>query len=64
MMLYANVLVITCKILVLINSSILYTMYLVLTMAGDFRLARGDVKRISFFHANGRFVLFLVLLTK
>ena len=32
-------------------------------MAGDFRLARGDVKRISFFHANGRFV-FLVLLTK
>ena len=63
MMLYANFLVITCKILV-INSSVLFTMYLVLTMAGDFRLARGDVKRISFFHANGRFVLFLVLLTK
>lgn len=27
-------------------------------MAGDFRLARGDVKRISVFHANGRFVYF------
>ena len=32
-------------------------------MTGDFRLARGDVKRISFFHANGRFVVVFCLLT-
>ena len=26
-------------------------------MAGDFCLSKGDVKRIPFFHANGRFVI-------
>ena len=28
-------------------------------LTGDFRLAKGDVKRISFFHVNGRFVRYL-----
>ena len=31
-------------------------------LTGDFRLAKGDVKRISFFHVNGRFVCYLNLL--
>ena len=30
-------------------------------LTGDFRLAKGDVKRISFFHVNGRFVRYLNL---
>ena len=30
-------------------------------LTGDFRLAKGDVKRISFFHVNGRFVCYLNL---
>ena len=29
-------------------------------LTGDFRLAKGDVKRISFFHVNGRFVRYLI----
>ena len=28
-------------------------------LTGDFRLAKGDVKRISFFYVNGRFVRYL-----
>ena len=28
-------------------------------LTGDFRLAKGDVKRMSFFHVNGRFVRYL-----
>ena len=34
--------------------------FLCLLLTGDFRLAKGDVKRISFFHVNGRFVRYLI----